>query len=143
MSQARHYETTYILHPDTDEAGAKAIAERIEGVISNSGGEIIRVEEWGRRKLAYRVKQNTRGIYIYVRYTAGPEAIAELERVLRLLDGVIKFLTLKVDLSFEQELKDAQEREEQRATSRASVSAGRDDDDDDDDDDEDDDDEDY
>lgn len=139
MSQTRHYETTYILHPDVEEARAKEIAERVEGIISDFNGEIIRVEEWGRRKLAYRVKQNTRGIYIYVRYQADPEAIAELERVLRLLDGVIKFLTLKVDLSFEQELKDAQEREEQRATSRASVSVDRDDDDDDDDDDEDDD----
>lgn len=127
MSQARHYETTYILHPDVEEASAKAIAERIEGVISSFNGEIVRVEEWGRRKLAYRVKQNTRGIYVYVRYSADPEAIAELERVLRLIDEVIKFLTLKVDLSFEQELKEAQEREAQRASSRASVGTSDDD----------------
>lgn len=140
MSQSRHYETTYILHPDVDEARAKAIAERIEGIISDFNGEIIRVEEWGRRKLAYRVKQNTRGIYIYVRYTADPEAIAELERVMRLIDEVIKFLTLKVDLTFEQELKEAKEREAVRASSRASAGSDDDDDDDDDDDEDDDDD---
>lgn len=134
MSQLRHYETTYILHPEADEATAKAVAERVESVIKSFNGEIIRVEEWGRRKLAYRVKKQTRGVYIYVRYIADAEAIAELERVLRLLDNVLKFLTLKVDTEFEQELKEAKERHALRVSTRSQ------DDDDDDDDDEDDDD---
>lgn len=131
MSQSRHYETTYILHPEADEAAAQAIAERVEGIIKSFNGEIIRVEDWGRRKLAYRVKKETRGTYIYVRYSADAECVAELERVLRFLDKVLKFLTLKVDLQFEEELRLAKERLSQR------VNVGRRDDDDDDDDDDD------
>lgn len=134
MSQSRHYETTYILHPETDEATAQTVAERVEGIIKSFNGEIIRVEEWGRRKLAYRVRKQTRGIYINVRYTADGGCIAELERILRLIDAVLKFLTLKVDVAFEQELKEAKERQALRVSTRTQ------DDDDDDDDDRDDDD---
>lgn len=130
MSQDRHYETTYILHPEADEAAAKAVAERVEGIIKSFNGEIIRVEEWGRRKLAYRIKNQTRGTYIYVRYTADPEAMAELERVLRLLENVLKFLSLRVDPEFERELQESKERQALRVNTRS---------DDDDDDDEDDD----
>lgn len=132
MSQLRHYETTYILHPDIDDAVKNTVAERVENIIKSFDGEIVRVEEWGRRKLAYRVKKQTRGVYVYVRYTATADSVAELERILRLLDSVLKFLTIKVDVQFEEEQRVARERLAQR------IASGRDDDDEDDDDDDDD-----
>lgn len=133
MSQIRHYETTFILRPDIDEADRNAIVERIEKIITDGGGEIVRTEDWGRRKLAYEVKDETRGIYVYIRYVAPGDVNKELERVMRLLDNVIKFLTIKVDPRFEEEVRQAKARQAEREASGYT----RDDDDDDDDNDDD------
>jgi small subunit ribosomal protein S6 len=98
MATQRQYETTYILVPDIDAADKDKVATRFKTIIEEQfGGELLRVDEWGRRQLAYPMRKQRFGHYVYNRFQATPEAIAEMERVLRLLDPVMKFLTVKLE----------------------------------------------
>jgi small subunit ribosomal protein S6 len=94
----RHYELTYILRPDTQPADKAAILDRLQNTLTNTfESEVLRVEEWGKRALAYPMAKQTQGQYIYLRMLARPDAVSELERQLRLNDQVIKFLTVKLE----------------------------------------------
>ena len=97
MANLRQYETTYILRPNLEEADRTKTMERITGVIATFEGNIARTDEWGTRKLAYPIRKETRGEYIYMHYEAPAKTILELERVMRLMDPVIKFLTVRLD----------------------------------------------
>ncbi|HVK83084.1 MAG TPA: 30S ribosomal protein S6, partial [Kofleriaceae bacterium] len=70
---------------------------RIKGIIEGMGGKIIKVDNWGKRRLAYEVAKERKGIYLYWQYLANPGVVEETERNLRMLDSVIRYLTVKVD----------------------------------------------
>lgn len=98
MSKPRDYELTYILAPDLDDAEKTKVFDRLKDTLTDQfGGEVLKVDEWGRRKLAYAIKKHAFGTYIHMRMRAPGEAIAELERVMRLMDPVIKFLTVRLE----------------------------------------------
>ena len=98
MSLIREYETTFILRPDIQQADKARITERVKSIIEEQfSGEVRRIEEWGKRQLAYLMQKQSFGIYVYVRYAARPDAIAEIERILRLNDVVLKFLTVVLE----------------------------------------------
>lgn len=98
MSKPRDYETTYILASDVDESEKLRVAERVRTIIEQQfGGSILRVDEWGRRQMAFPIGKYSQGIYTYVRFTAPGNAIGELERVLRIFDSVIKFLSVRLE----------------------------------------------
>src|SRR5262249_45551296 len=94
---AREYETIYILRPNTPNEGVAEVNTRIKGVIEAMGGKIIKVDNWGKRRLAYEVAKERKGIYLYWQYLAQPGVVEETERNLRMLDNVIRYLTTKVD----------------------------------------------
>lgn len=94
---AREYETIYILRPNTPNEGVAEVNTRIKGVIEGMGGRIIKVDNWGKRRLAYEVAKERKGIYLYWLYLAQPGVVEETERNLRMLDSVIRYLTVKVD----------------------------------------------
>ncbi|MBL9014310.1 MAG: 30S ribosomal protein S6 [Myxococcales bacterium] len=94
---AREYETTYILRPNTTNEGVAEVNTRIKGIIEGMGGKIIKVDNWGKRRLAYEVAKERKGIYLYWQYLAQPGVVEETERNLRMLDSVIRYLTVKVD----------------------------------------------
>lgn len=94
---AREYETIYILRPNTPNEGVAEVNSRIKGVIEGMGGKIIKVDNWGKRRLAYEVAKERKGIYLYWQYLAQPGVVEECERNLRMLDSVIRYLTTKVD----------------------------------------------
>jgi small subunit ribosomal protein S6 len=94
---SREYETTYILRPNTSNEGVAEVNTRIRGIIENMGGKIIKVDNWGKRRLAYEVAKERKGIYLYWQYLAQPGVVEETERNLRMLDSVIRYLTVKVD----------------------------------------------
>lgn len=94
---AREYETIYILRPNTPNEGVAEVNSRIKGIIENMGGKIIKVDNWGKRRLAYEVAKERKGIYLYWLYLAQPGVVEETERNLRMLDSVIRYLTVKVD----------------------------------------------
>jgi small subunit ribosomal protein S6 len=94
---AREYETTYILRPNTSNEGVAEVNTRIRGIIEGMGGKIIKVDNWGKRRLAYEVAKERKGIYLYWQYLATPGVVEETERNLRMLDSVIRYLSVKVD----------------------------------------------
>ena len=95
-NRAREYETIYILKPDIDADGAEKIATRIAEVVGRESGRLTKVEQWGRRRLAYDIGKQRRGVYMYLKYLGGGKVVAEIERNLRLTDGVIKYQTVLV-----------------------------------------------
>jgi small subunit ribosomal protein S6 len=94
---AREYETIYILRPNTPNEGVAEVNARIKGIIEGMGGKIVKVDNWGKRRLAYEVAKERKGIYLYWLYLAQPGVVEETERNLRMLDSVIRYLTVKVD----------------------------------------------
>ena len=94
---SREYETTYILRPNTPNEGVAEVNTRIRGIIEGMGGKIIKVDNWGKRRLAYEVAKERKGIYLYWQYLAQPGVVEETERNLRMLDSVIRYLTVKID----------------------------------------------
>ncbi len=94
---SREYETIYILRPNTPNEGVAEVNTRIKGVIESMGGKVLKVDNWGKRRLAYEVAKERKGIYIYWLYLAKSGVVEEAERNLRLIDNVIRYLTVKVD----------------------------------------------
>ena len=93
----RKYETIFIAHPDLVEDEVKGMIEKMKEVIENLNGELIKVEEWGRRKLAYKLKKLTKGYYILIRFLGNGQVLAEIERNLRLSDSVLKYQSIRLD----------------------------------------------
>jgi small subunit ribosomal protein S6 len=91
---AREYETIYILRSDVDNAGAEKVVERAKDVIARLGGTLTKLDNWGKRKLAYPIRKSNRGIFVYLKYVGYGDLVAEIERNLRLLDEVVRFQTV-------------------------------------------------
>ena len=72
---AREYETIYILRPNTPNEGVAEVNSRIKGVIEGMGGKVIKVDNWGKRRLAYEVAKERKGIYLYWQYLATPGVV--------------------------------------------------------------------
>ena len=94
--RAREYETIYILRPDIDADSAEKIGTRLAEVVGRESGRLTKVESWGRRRLAYDIGKQRRGVYMYLKYLGGGKVVSEIERNLRLSDGVIKYQTVLV-----------------------------------------------
>jgi small subunit ribosomal protein S6 len=94
--RAREYETIYILRPDIDADGAERIGSRLAEVVGRESGRLTKVETWGRRRLAYDIAKHRRGVYVYLKYLGGGKVVSEVERNLRLSDGVLKYQTVLV-----------------------------------------------
>lgn len=88
------YESVVIINPSVEEQGMKTLIAKITDLI-NSNGKLEKVEELGKKKLAYEIKKNTEGYYIVLNFEANPELITELERVYRITDEVIKFIVVR------------------------------------------------
>lgn len=91
---AREYETIYILRPDVDNEGAEKVQQRVYDVLQREKGQLVKLETWGRRKLAYPVKKQRNGVYFYARFIGKGGLVAELERNLKLTDSVMKYQTV-------------------------------------------------
>jgi small subunit ribosomal protein S6 len=94
---SREYETIFILRADTVNDGVAQVNQRLRGILESMGGKALKLDNWGKRKLAYEVKKQLKGIYLYWRYLATSGVVEELERNLRMLDSVIRYYTVKVD----------------------------------------------
>ena len=89
------YETIFIINPNVDEEGTKALVQKFTDLINNDG-KLEKADELGKRRLAYEVKKNKEGYYVVFYFEANTSLIAELERNYRITDEVIKFMTVKV-----------------------------------------------
>jgi small subunit ribosomal protein S6 len=97
------YETIYVLRQDVDPEAADRISNRVSEVMGRENGRLVKVENWGRRKLSYEVAKQKRGVYFYLKYLGGGRVVNELERNLRMLDGVVKFQTVRLRADVEVE----------------------------------------
>ncbi len=92
----RRYETIFITPPELPEAEQTELLEKINSLLANLKGDVIKLEDWGIKRLSYEIRKNTRGHYYLLDYLSGPDTIRELERNLRLNDRILKFQTVKV-----------------------------------------------
>lgn len=96
------YELTFITKADISDDAQKAIVEKMKGIIEAHGGQMLQVEDWGRRKLTYPIKKESRGLYTHILYTGNNSCVAELERNIRINETIIRYLTIKVGDDFDQ-----------------------------------------
>ena len=92
----REYEILFIVNPDCEDDRLKEVIEKFTGIVTRNGGEILKVDEWGRQKLAYEIGKFSKGSYVLLDFAGGPSLAAELERNLRLDEQILKFLTVKL-----------------------------------------------
>ncbi|MGW8287463.1 MAG: 30S ribosomal protein S6 [Desulfobulbales bacterium] len=92
----RRYETIFIVRPNVGEDEIEAITSRTTSTIENDGGTILRINNWGLKKLAYLIKKENQGYYVYLDYAGSPVSIAEIERLFKIDDRVLKYLTVKL-----------------------------------------------
>jgi small subunit ribosomal protein S6 len=91
----RRYETVWVVNGDLPDEEVKATIDKFTNIITGQGGTLVSVEEWGRRKLAYKIEGTLRGYYIIADFAGLPDAVKELERNYRIDDRVIRYLTMK------------------------------------------------
>ena len=90
------YERGVIIDPAVAEEKVKELSQKFTDIINNDG-KVEKVEELGKKRLAYEVKKNKEGYYVVINFEANPELISELERNYRIMDEVIKFITVRAE----------------------------------------------
>jgi small subunit ribosomal protein S6 len=90
------YESIFIINPDIDEEGTKALVEKFKNLLETSA-QLESIDEWGKRKLAYTIADKSEGYYVLATFSAEPEFPRELERIYKITDGIIKYMIIKKD----------------------------------------------
>jgi small subunit ribosomal protein S6 len=115
------YETIYILHPDLGDEAVDAAKTRVDEIMAATGARIYRRENWGRKRLAYTVAKQQKGNYQLIQYIGSGQTVADLERMFRLDDAFIKYLTVRLKqdpATAEAQAKEAEAKAEARADER-------------------------
>ena len=97
VASQREYETVLILKSDVSKAQIKRIVTNVQKTFSEGGASLLSADNWGLRTLAYPIKRQKRGIYVYLRFLGGSDTVTDFERKLRLTDAVLRYLTVKID----------------------------------------------
>ena len=126
MNKTRQYELVYLISPEAGEDAAKDLHAQIEATIARYGGELVKTDDWGRRKLAYAIGSHKEGVYVLDLINGSGELMKELERRLRVNEQVLRYLVVRVD----EELRAAERARSRRKADRrpraARVPAGDD-----------------
>ncbi|MEW6624401.1 MAG: 30S ribosomal protein S6 [Bacillota bacterium] len=93
----RKYECMYIIHPQLQEEEVNQMVEKFKGLVEGQGGEIKKMDFWGKRRMAYEVKKVREGYYVLVQFQGEPSVAQELERVLKITEGVIRYLVIRLE----------------------------------------------
>lgn len=88
----RAYEVMYIIKPELGEEQNTAVIEKLKGLVENNGGEVTKLDKWGNRKLAYEIKRSREGFYVLMEFNGEPDTAAELDRIIRITDEVLKHM---------------------------------------------------
>ncbi|ERI04854.1 ribosomal protein S6 [Aneurinibacillus aneurinilyticus ATCC 12856] len=97
VNSMRKYEVMYILRPDLQEEATKANVERFSNVITEDGGEMEKVTEMGKKRLAYEIDDHREGFYVLMNFQSEPQAVNEMERLMKISDDVIRYLVVRED----------------------------------------------
>ena len=92
----REYETIFLVRPDLQDDAVDKLKERVRGIVSREGGKVLRFTVWGKTKTMYPVAKQPRAIYVHTHYLGGANLVAEVERNLRNLDEVSRYLSVKL-----------------------------------------------
>lgn len=91
----REYEIMLIVDPDADETALTGVIDRVSGIVTGRGGEVKKVDRWGRRRLTFEINRRTEGQYVVIQFQAETEVVQQLERTLHLADEVIRHKIVK------------------------------------------------
>jgi len=91
----RKYEVVYIIRPDLDEDNNTAVIDRFSDLVTNQGGEVLKIDKWGKRRLAFEVKDFREGYYVVMHIDAESQVASELDRVFKISDSVIRHIIVR------------------------------------------------
>jgi small subunit ribosomal protein S6 len=111
----RVYEILFIADPNLGEPEVDALTAQVQGYAEKEGGRIQKVEKWGKKRLAYNIRKHQEGYYVLIVVEGKSSLVKEVERRIRVTDGVVKFITVRVD----EELRKAEGHRVQRAKKEA------------------------
>src|SRR5688572_3139787 len=92
----REYETVFLVKPDLTDDNVDRLKERVRGIVDREGGRVIRFTVWGKKRTMYPIAKQPRAIYVHTHYLGSSGLVAEVERNLRNLDEVTRFLSVKL-----------------------------------------------
>lgn len=110
----RDYELGVIFNPEVGEEETRSLLDRIDQIVTTRGGQIVKVNQWGRRRMAYPIERHRDGLYVFIDMILTPETVSELERTLKVSEVVLRYMTRKRDAKAVQ-----REREEREARAAA------------------------
>lgn len=93
----RPYEALFIINPQLEDEAVDALVEKLQTVITTGGGEIEKLDKWGKKRLAYEVKGFTEGFYVVIDFKGEPAVSAELERIMKITDEILRYLLVRRD----------------------------------------------
>jgi len=114
----RDYELGFILNPEVSEEQNSSILERIQQIVNNNDGQVVRINQWGRRRLAYPIEHQRDGFYVFFDMILTPETVSELDRNLKVTEEVLRHIIVRRDPKIAQK-----EREEREARAAAQAAA--------------------
>jgi small subunit ribosomal protein S6 len=117
----RDYELGFIISPEVSEEETRSILDRLGQIVAQHGGQIVKVNQWGRRRLAYPIQRHRDGYYVFIDMILTPETVSELERTLKVSEIVLRYMLAKRDAKAVQ--KERQERDEREARAAAAAAA--------------------
>ncbi len=117
----RDYELGIILNPEVNEEETRGILDRVEQIVATNGGQTVKVNQWGRRRLAYPIERQRDGVYIFIDMILTPETVGELERTLKVSEAVLRHMMKKRDPKAIQKEREEREEREARAAAAAAL----------------------
>lgn len=93
----RKYEVMYIVNASLEDAKRQEVIENMHGIITNGGGKIANVDEWGVKEFAYRIEDMTKGYYMVVTFEADNETVKEFDRLMRINNSIVRYMIVKQD----------------------------------------------
>jgi len=119
----RTYEVVFIIRPDTPEGDIDTLVESLQQAVRDAGGQVTKMDKWGKRPLAYRVERQREGFFVLFEIEGTGDSLRELERRLKVAEPVIKFLSVRVDLERKKHEKLRHRREHQAARKQRTAAA--------------------
>jgi len=119
----RDYELGMILNPEVNEEETQAILGRVEQIVTRYDGQTVRVQQWGRRRLAYPIERNRDGYYIFIDMILTPETVSELERTLKVSETVLRHMFRRRDPKAVQQEREEREARAAQAAANAELAA--------------------
>jgi small subunit ribosomal protein S6 len=93
------YETIFVVNPDLSDDETQSVIKKFAGIVSAGGGVPLKLEDWGRRRLAYKIDKFQQGYYVLLDFASQPPVLMELERNLKIDDRIIRFLSVKTGVN--------------------------------------------